>query len=419
MKSIITGFILFFVLSLLAGCTGKSSRSGQGNDVKQSPLKTTFSQTPGKVVFFIENSESMFGYVSSISEYVEVLSELVEKPEFVKDKINREFLFINGLTPVVTPVGNDPVLLKNKLNQAGFRCGDITRSNLNAMFQSALDSAAHGNISILISDGIYDIGGQGVNSLVMSGRETRSRFIERLQSGDIQTILVKLHSQFNGKYFFASKKGSVVINSTRPYYLWILGESRLLNRYFPDHYLTQKLAGFDELARFMKPGKAVVPYEATSENFTGTFRFDPNIKNKITEAKSDRHGQGFRFSIAVDYSGLPYPESYLVSASNYMLNNNYTLVSVTRPAKRIYSLSFTPTHLITVHTMKNPVGKLEMGLLNNTPGWIAASSTGTEENMESDTAFTYGFDYLTGGIIQAYESVSEEKYIASFKIDIQ
>jgi hypothetical protein len=287
------------------------------------------------------------------------------------------------------------------------------------MFQTALDSAGNGRLSILISDGIYDVDSKGVQSLVMYGRETRSRFIERLQAADLQTMMVKLSSQFTGKYFFASEKGFVTVDAQRPYYIWIFGESEVLNRYFPDGYITGKLTGFADLARFIRPGSAQVPFEATSENYTGSFKFDPKVKNRLTGARSDRHGQGFRFSIAVDYSSLPYPESYLTDLSNYSAGNNYKLVGITRPSKKIYSLSFTPTHLITVSTLKNPAGKLVVSLLNKVPAWIAASASDNEDNPAADTTRTFGFGYLTDGIVQAYESVSSEKNIASFMIDIQ
>ena len=153
----------------------------------------------GKATFFIENSESMFGYVNGFTEFVDVLSELSEKPMFAAENTPREFFFINGGEDLeITPIGDDPALLKDKLNTKGFRCGDYTKSNLNSMFQVALEKARQDTISILISDAIYDIGrvGAPMNALSTEGRETRSKFITRLEQGDLQTILIKLHSNF-------------------------------------------------------------------------------------------------------------------------------------------------------------------------------------------------------------------------------
>ncbi|HOY52720.1 MAG TPA: hypothetical protein PLX49_13150, partial [Prolixibacteraceae bacterium] len=232
--------------------TAENSPAGEPTGTPGS-LATTSPSSLQKVTFYLENSQSMFGYVSGITRYVDVVAELAEKPDFVKEDIPREFFFINGTGPVITPIGDDPVVLKKKLNTAGFRCGDITRSNLNGMFQTALSNAGGGTISILISDGIYDIGDGGMTSLVTSGKETRSQFIRRLRSANLQTLMIKLTSEFKGDYFYASRKGKVTLDSERPYYIWIFGESHLLARYFPDRYIASELTGFETLARFLKP----------------------------------------------------------------------------------------------------------------------------------------------------------------------
>jgi hypothetical protein len=410
------GLILMIIIT--TGCSGKSSKGSLVIPQKTSPVLSVGEVKLRKAIFYIENSESMFGYISHITEYVDVLAELAEKPEFIKDKIPEEFNFVNGNGPVVTPVGNNPAVLKNKLNREGFNCGDITKSNLNGMFQVALKNAVNGTITILISDGIYDIGGAGTTSLVTEGKGTRSQFISRLMAGDLQTIIIKMHSQFDGDYFYASKSGKTKIQGTRPYYIWVFGDSKLLNTYFPNEYISAKLRGFENVARFMKPGTSVVPYQAIAEQSTGTFKFDRHTVNRLNDAKSDPHGMGFQFSIAVDYSKLPYPESYLVSPENYTISEKYTIVSIKKPSAKIHSVAFTPTHLITVKTLKNPAGILNISLVNKNPGWILSTHTDSENNAGLDKTHTYGFSYLTDGITQAYESVSEEKSIAGFKIDI-
>ncbi len=175
--------------------------------------------TVGKVIVYLENSKSMFGYVNGFTQYVDVVSELSEKPMFVAEKIKREFYLINGIQLKINKLGDDPTALKSKLNKVGFNAGDITKSNLNEMFQVALDKAQGDTISLLISDGIYDIGQPGsLNTLPIEGRGTRTKFINRLQSGDLQTLLIKIVSKFNGDYFYSSKHGKVPIAQSRPFY---------------------------------------------------------------------------------------------------------------------------------------------------------------------------------------------------------
>lgn len=413
--------IFIAIPTLLLACNNGNARSERAKATATNQTASTkIEETKiGKVTIYLENSESMFGYVNGITDYVAVVSELAEKPEFVMENTAQDFYFINGEKPTLTPIGTKASVLKNKLNDAGFRCGDITKSNLNGMFQIALQNAKNNQISILISDGIYDIGGQGLSSLVTEGTATRSEFIKRLHLGDLETIMIKLNSQFRGNYFYASKPGKIAINSTRPYYIWIFGDSKLLNKYFSNEYITGKLKGYETMARFMKPGSIVVPYQATTENLAGTFAFDRKEKNSLINAKVDRLGQGFRFGIAVDYSILPFPESFLTDTANYNVNNNYKVISIKKPAKKIYAVSFNTTHLITVHTKKSPYGSLDVSLSDNIPSWIAASDTNTEANIQTDKVHTFGLKYLTKGIIEAYESISQDKNIANFKIEIR
>src|SRR5690606_10643828 len=107
-----------------------------------------------KATYYLENSESMLGYVNGFTEFVDVVSELAEKPQFVEENIFREFYFINGAGANIrkTYIGNNPSKLKSKLNPTGFRVGDITKSDLNNMFQIALDNAGGDSISIIFSD---------------------------------------------------------------------------------------------------------------------------------------------------------------------------------------------------------------------------------------------------------------------------
>ncbi len=413
-----TMYVYFSLCIMAIGCTGKSSNTPGRTSPGAAPAKAIQEPKTTKAIFFIENSESMFGYVGGITSYVEVIAELAEKPQFVIEKTDREFYFINGSDPVITPAGDTPSALRSKLNRSGYHCGDITKSNLNGMFQTALNSAGPGVVSLLISDGIYDIGGAGITSLVTEGKGTRTQFINRLTNGNLQTIIIKLQSQFDGDYFYASQRGKTRVNGLRPYYIWIFGESSLLNTCFPNEYI-ETLKGYTDMARFLKPGITSVPCQATADNSLGTFKFDHKARNRLNDAKTDSRGRGFQFSIAVDYSGLPYSDTFLTSPENYSISNNYSIVSITKPSTKIYSVPFSPTHLITVKTVKSPAGQLIVSLENNPPAWIASTHSDSEDNIGQDKTHTFGFRYLTNGILEAYESVSEDKSIASFKIDIR
>jgi hypothetical protein len=402
---------------------------GEKNDRKKTvavtPPQVENNAKIGKAIFYLENSGSMFGYISNITEYVEDISELSEKPDFVAEKIKREFYFINGANNqgqslCITPIGSNPAVFKSKLNRNGFNCGNTKTSDLNSMFQIALAKAQNDTISILISDAIYDIKQpqSPLNVLAIEGRETRSKFITRLENGDLQTLMIKLKSQFDGYYYYSSTKGQKEIHQFRPFYIWIFGKSELLNKYFSEEYISKYLKGYDNYARFLILDDITIPYQiAPSINRKGEFTLDRKNKTILTEVKKDRNGQGFQFTIAVDYHSLPFSDNYLTSIENYDLNSNYHITNIEKITTRIPEITnCKPTHTITVFTNGNPRGNLEVILKNEIPNWIKEANADNETNI--DDTHTFGFKYLIDAISGAYTYKNGDKKLATFKITI-
>lgn len=422
-KISITAVILLLLISISA-CKPKSERNSKTKETAIDSTEQFLDQVNlAKVNFYLENSESMFGYVNGSTEYIKVVSDLAGKNDFVKNNVSREFNLVNGSLPKmdITYLGEDPQVLAQTLNTNGFRKGDITKSDLNSMFQLALEKANNDTISILISDAIYDIQADpasAAGALAMKGKGTRESFIRRLSGGsdNVQTLMIKLSSNFNGKYFFVSKKGFSALDQQRPYYIWVFGEEDLLNQYFNENYIT-KLPGYVNYARFSEKINSQVEYSVLpSVNKLGTFKPNNNNKFLLENAVPDRKGKGFQFTIGVDFSSLPFSDHYLTSIENYICSNpNYSISSIVRNTQNIPG--FQGTHLIAVFSDKNPVGNVEINLKNEVPNWI--KETDTDDETSIDETHTYGFQFLTEGITDAYASIQPDKKLATFKIQIK
>ena len=415
-------FSLVLSLVLFSSCNKNSNnRHNPPEEIDTAAVIVPKKAQIKKVTFYLENSASMFGYVHGGSEYIDVLTELAQKPQFAEEKTPREFNFINGGDKLeINKIGINPSILINKLNKKGYSCGDITKSNLNLMFQIALNKAKGDSISILISDGNYDVENtlKPLTALATLGKTTRTKFIQRLDTGDIQTIMIKLNSDFNGYYYPVSINKKIKINQKRPFYIWIFGESRLLNEYFPEAYINT-LNGYEAMVRFLKLDKIKISYQPiVSDNPLGRFRFDNKQINKLVSARPDREGN-FQFGIAADFSLLPTDNDYLQLIDNYTCSGNFKITEVKEPIKKVYEVTaFKPTHLITLFTDKNPIGNLEIKLKNVIPPWIAKTNVDIESDIQRDTYHTYGFKFLTDAISEAYNYKSKETNIATFNIEI-
>lgn len=426
--------LYFFIISLIVFTISCESRDDRlKNSETEGTIENTetpgkeATKTPkerkiGKAVFYLENSESMFGYVNGYTEYVSVVSGLAYKNRFSDENTERQFYFINGGDNLkINYIGNKASDLNDKLNLKSYSCGDITKSNLNSMFQIALSIAKQDTISILISDGIYDIGKRQapMNALSTEGNETKEKFINRLSEGDFQTIIIKLNSHFDGKYFPVTG-GIKRLSQDRPFYIWIFGETELLNEYFNDEYI-ESLKGFNDIARFLRLTELKVPYEATAENKIGEFDFDKGDRNKLLNVEPDRNGNAFQFSVAVDFSDLPFSGSFFTTTNNYSISNsNMKIKAVSEIGNtKLYGLDFTPTHLIILGTERSPICQLKISLLNKVPKWIGETNLKDESDIIGDTTHTFGFKFLTDAISDAYKYKNKQKNIANFQIELR
>ena len=434
-RSVIALTIIVLAALSLSSCGNRERRGEEKTDAQAdtTTLNRDFiaqshsSEVPiSKVTFFIENSGSMLGYVKQANNYINAIVSLAYAPEF--DKANKEFYFINGTSSkgkdsqvFTSLIGTDADVLKSNLNPNGFqKYGDPRYSDLTRMFEIALGYATGNSISILVSDCIYDVGTESnpLMALKVETEKTKKVFRERLATDDIQTILIKAESDFSGNYYFASKKGSVALNQKRPFYILIFGNSKLLNKYFTEDILTKQVSGYISMVRFMKIDSSQVSYQATAQNRKGSFRFDYSNKNILTSVEKDRN-DFFQFSIAVDYSSLPFPNSYYENKENYVINlSEYNIVEIQRPSESIPEVPFTPSHLITVGTNSNPFGNLEVSLIYKTPSWIEATTINDDSTIVGDTTHTFGFKYLIDAIAEAYLYYNKQQHLATFKIQI-
>ena len=418
-------FALIILISLdISGCKSRSrdTESARSKPAQREPMavQTEENIMPEKVIFFIENSGSMFGYVNQPNEFKNSLVGLAYLPEF--DKAGKSFYFINGTSnPLkdsgirINYVGNDPDLFKNKLNLKSFNSGDVRFSDLNKMFEIALDSARGNQISVLVSDCIYDVGEENdpLTALKIEIQKTQQSFRNRLENENIQTLIIKADSRFNGLYHFASKLGSKKIeNEERPFYIIFFGKTRLLNKVLTEQSIGSKIAGRYETARFFINDEKNIPYQIVpSIDLKGEFRQDFKDKLKLTNARPLKNE--FQFALAADFSTLPFSDSYLASAGNYECPySNFNVVKVEKITKKIPGVE--GTHIITVFTDKNPVGNLEIVLKNLTPGWVMETDTDTEDDI--DSTHTFGFKQLIDAIGEAYEYKNSGKNPATFKI---
>jgi hypothetical protein len=404
------------------GCESKSkklnkekSSTSQKNNAN---LQTTLPNQDGKLManIYLENSGSMFGYISGGSNFIKVVSTIAGDCDLECSQVN--YNLINATT---TPLGQNLSSFTNSLSLSGMNKGNTATSDLNNIFEKVLSKAGEGSISCLISDGIYSVKADNIiTRLQTESMETRNAFVHRLKAENLTTYLIKYSSNFNGKYYPA-KGGAVSINQDRPFFLWIIGNDQDIQKVFSEDYFS-KLPGFQEIAIFVQLNNNPVPSQLCIHNQLGKYRFRNPKVLQLTDVEPNRNRET-SFSMAFDFSGIPVASDYFFNKDVYENDLKFEVTNITTPdniaptAKA--GLQGTYTHVVTLKKTGYPCGKMNLSVMNNVPSWIEKTNIDNDDDIQNNTSQTLGFKYLIEGIANAYKKVNNRENITQFEINIR
>ena len=386
--------------------------------VSSESTKGTKDLKPSEVNFYLENSGSMNGYVKGPSTFEEAILNLLRQVEFHYGNIN--LYYMNTKTYEISKSIEEFVkdLEPNEINQYG----DVKTSNLNNIFKDILAKTTKDNISIFVSDCIYSPqNGETEKMLVNESENTALHFQRRLKKMGLSTFILKFLSDFNGKLFLEGKDrkktGYVKLSGDkRPYYIWIIGTPSLIQG-FIDKIEYKDIKDYQNRYLLLPKSDLPSPYFSILKKTNRIGRFDPNrnlsTKTKIAgieDVSFNSRGEDagkFRFSLAVDFSGLPLENSYLINTKNYAVSENFELTITDLDKKTVEqsdrSYLGTATHLMTLETSdEDAIRDITIELLKQEPSWVVESST-IEDNKERTK--TFGIKYLIDGASKGYDIV--------------
>lgn len=426
MKKLFLSFIAVTTLFLTTQCGGGRDDEKKSYDEREEVANQI---SLDSINIYIENSASIYGYTTTNSEYINVVNDLAQFGNIVSQtEAKFNYYLISGANQDLTEyeLGNDPSILSSTLSPDGLRRPTSGNSDINGMFNHVLKSLSENSISILISDGIYDIGetSNPLAALETQGIGTRTTFINNLKEKNTETLVIKLSSDFEGEYYPGAKKGVESIKHRRPYYVWIFGDEQLVDKYFSDEKI-QGLKGYQSHTAFKKLGETKVDYR--------NFSFgNSNVKVTSRDSKSyeiPRTSGSVVFSIVANLDFLRLGETYLNNPSNYRINLGYSFKECIRVdqypdpngnvAKALKYIPFTPSHLIFISSEKPTLGPVEISLIQKLPNWIEESTMESDTPLSGEENKTFGLSTLMNGINEAYLEVSKAKEIFKLTINIK
>ena len=315
-KKLASILILIIICLVIYKCgTDKTPKRTNPNEPIEEISKST---EINKINFYFENSLSMDGYLNG-NNFQQAVRRILNNSE--NDSLITYFVNTKEYTQLN---------IKDKIANKNISSPGIENSDHKFIFKNAIKNATRNNLSIVITDGIYSMKD---GNIALVEVDIEDAFKKALEENEIETVVLKMASDFIGTYYTESKDcKNKPINQTRPYYILLFGNKGVIDKTLKEIVIINDLEGYQEQARFMITKDLNVHYTVLTKGEEKKGSFEPsdhsNITKKIIKAKKfSKKGTllsntYLQFGIAVDYSNLRIPDSYLINKSNYTVEDN-------------------------------------------------------------------------------------------------
>lgn len=380
---------------------------------------------------YLENSASMDGYVTGVTEFETAIYNLLGdfKISKVCDSLNLNY--INNSIPFSkkNALPADIQDFIEKLEPSTFRQkgGDRSVSDLKNIINTVLKTVNDQNAALLISDFVFSPG-KNVNAqdyLNNQGVGIKIDFAEKIKEFDLSAVIIQLESNFEGTYYDKSNK-PIPFKGKRPYYLWIFGSNHQISSILDKKILDNIKGGYlNRLVLQSEREQSQPNYKILSSPKIGDFSRTELNKKIIADASLSKNNQNkgfFGFNLAVDFSNSIQDPSYFLDTKNYVLSNpNYQLeVQSITNNNDASLLGF--THILKLKTSDLRSETLEIQVVGQTPNWVFNSSSIDDSNILNDSSEqqkTFGLQYLIEGVTDAFYPKSSSNAISTFTVTIK
>lgn len=378
-------FCLFTITLFLVGCANPNSAKVSQTEV--SIIKPT-------VNFYLENSGSMFGYVTQGNDFDSSLSSLLTQMKVSGYTDSLNLFYINS--EVFKQEVDIPTYIKEMAHPSKFK-GKLGSSDMCHLFNTITDNVDANSVSIMVSDCIFSPGNVDAKKFINAEKHCITLNLhEQMKKRDLAFVVYRMISNFKGVYYDC-KDSKTTINNERPYFIWIVGTKENIAE-FNRKGIKDKIEGKLENTYTMFNSKDEVQYAVQTGISTGSFE-RPN-PTTIIKAKPDNSSGKLTFSVAVNFSSLLVDDAYLTNPKNYTIKNPNYSIEIKKKKNQNY------THEIKITTSSKYITstKLSIQLKNIIPDWIEQYSDDTCTNINSEGMMekTYGLEQLVDGIYSAF-----------------
>lgn len=372
--SVLCAAILIAILSSVLGGGNKVNLS-----VEQGDLTYPFA-VPDTIELniYVENSGSMDGYMCAGSELKDAVFDYVSEAK--KTAAICRLNYINS--QVVAYNGTLDAYIKD-LNPSSFAQAGGSRANtdLRQILSTILSAQKKNTISIFVSDCILDIPQNALDffgNCQVSVKNTFNDALTRIPTLGVQ--IAQMESKFDGTWF-CGHNSERLSGVKRPYYIWVIGDVRLLARLNREAPLQNVIHGMKNYCAYA-PVKNL-PCDVEQKSYVANRTISVEL---LTDISTTLQNSGVACNTA--QFSVKHPEQVQVTS----------VVPVTAKDSR-YS------HVVTLE-IANPQTLKEENVTFNYPylaSWVEQSNDDTGKDAKKHLGQTTGIKYLITGVAEAYK----------------
>lgn len=393
LKLIPITFVTLFAGILLQSCSS-------GNiEVSSNPVKVKENKTKPTINVYLENSGSMDGYMCDGSQLKDAVYDYLSEINGYSKTIR-----LNYINSCVIPFKGSINQYIKTLTPASFHAagGNTSSSDMATMITTIIEQLDDSSVAIFISDCILDLPVSDSQKFLSNAQIAIKNAINegRKRVPDLGVEILRLSSDFSGKYFYPNGQIDTLSNVKRPYYIWIIGKNSLLAELNKNVPLTDlEKHGFENMVAFNR--KVEIPFD---------------IKNKSLASQSITPANGnYTTVIRADFGATLQPETEIQNAKNYSFTNDMIKVESVKP---IVADKNQYTHYITFNipasmTIAEERLSFEMP---GVPKWVREYNDETGKNINDNLEKTTGIKSLIGGVADAYK---KDLVSAEFKFKVK
>lgn len=294
--------------------------------------------------------------------------------------------------------------------------GNAAYTDFQKIFNNILEAQTPGNVSVVVTDLIYspaDTRDVSIDKIFNEENSLATSIFKHYKGKSI--IVYQLTGDYNGKYY-PYNNNAFVYNGTRPFYLIMIADTRVMNvmASSKDYRQFLDVQGARNVYRFNQ-GESNVSWAVIPgwKDNAGRFRAGRGESGELTSVEADPTTGVLRFAIAADLSSTNLNNEVLCDVSHYDIKSLTGFKVEIKPLEQSMvtannkSYLDGKTHIITfTGDYKGPRDNITLSLRNEMPQWIEQSTCRDDTNGGAPlfSSTTLGLSSFLGGIGQAFGS---------------